>query len=186
MKAIRVHEFGGPEVLKLEDVSDLQAAAGQVVVRVKAAGVNPFDTYMRQGTYAIKPPLPYTPGSDAAGLVDPITGEGLYYAIRSGDLASRAILDGTVQSYSDLLRRDFGAELEFAASIAKRMFLGRFLFDSIPARMIDFVRRSQCYRNVVQDLFAGTQSYLGLKRRLVESIGSTMWEVAMSRSRIAA
>jgi geranylgeranyl reductase family protein len=123
---------------------------------------------------------------DAAGLVDPITGEGLYYAIRSGDLASRAILEGRVQSYSDLLRRDFGAELEFAASIAKRMFLGRFLFDSIPARMIDFVRRSQCYRNVVQDLFAGTQSYLGLKRRLVESIGSTMWEVAMSRSRIAA
>jgi NADPH2:quinone reductase len=72
MKAIRVHEFGGPDVLKLEDVSDLQAAVGQVVVRVKAAGVNPFDTYMRQGTYAIKPPLPYTPGSDAAGLVESV------------------------------------------------------------------------------------------------------------------
>ena len=50
MKAIRVHEFGGPEVLKLDDVSDLQAGAGQVVVQVKAAGVNPYDTYMRQGT----------------------------------------------------------------------------------------------------------------------------------------
>jgi NADPH2:quinone reductase len=72
MKAIRVHEFGGPDVLKLEDVSDLQAAVGQVVVRIKAAGVNPFDTYMRQGTYAIKPPLPYTPGSDAAGLVESV------------------------------------------------------------------------------------------------------------------
>lgn len=72
MKAIRVHEFGGPEVLKLEDVPDLQAGAGQVVVRVKAAGVNPYDTYMRQGTYAIKPPLPYTPGSDAAGTVDSV------------------------------------------------------------------------------------------------------------------
>ncbi len=62
-------------MLKLEDVPDLQAGAGQVVVRVKAAGVNPYDTYMRQGTYAIKPPLPYTPGSDAAGIVDSV-GEG--------------------------------------------------------------------------------------------------------------
>jgi NADPH2:quinone reductase len=72
MKAIRVHEFGGPEVLKLEDVPDLRAGAGQVVVRVKAAGVNPYETYMRQGTYAIKPPLPYTPGNDAAGTVDSV------------------------------------------------------------------------------------------------------------------
>jgi NADPH2:quinone reductase len=76
MKAIRVHEFGGPEVLKLEDVPDLQAHAGQVVVRVKAAGVNPYDAYMRLGTYAIKPPLPYTPGSDAAGIVESV-GEGV-------------------------------------------------------------------------------------------------------------
>jgi NADPH2:quinone reductase len=76
MKAIRVHEFGGPEVLKAEEVPDLRAGAGQVVVRVKAAGVNPYDTYMRQGTYAIKPPLPYTPGSDAAGIVESV-GEGV-------------------------------------------------------------------------------------------------------------
>ena len=69
MKAIRVHEFGGPEVLKLEDVPDLHAGSGQVVVQVKAVGVNPYETYMRQGTYAIKPPLPYTPGNDAAGIV---------------------------------------------------------------------------------------------------------------------
>jgi NADPH:quinone reductase len=76
MKAIRVHEFGGPEVLKLEEVPDLQAGAGQIVVRVRSAGVNPYDTYMRQGTYAIKPPLPYTPGSDAAGTVESV-GEGV-------------------------------------------------------------------------------------------------------------
>ena len=76
MKAIRVHEFGGPEVLKLDDLDDLKAGAGQVVVRVKAAGVNPYDTYMRQGTYAIKPSLPYTPGSDAAGSVETV-GEGV-------------------------------------------------------------------------------------------------------------
>ena len=71
MKAIVVHEFGGPEVLKLEDVPTPRPAAGQVLVRVRAAGVNPYDTYMRNGTYAVKPPLPYTPGSDAAGDVEP-------------------------------------------------------------------------------------------------------------------
>jgi len=58
--------------MKLEDAPDLRAGAGQVVVRVKAAGVNPVETYMRTGTYAIKPALPYTPGSDAAGLVESV------------------------------------------------------------------------------------------------------------------
>ena len=71
MKAIRVHQYGGPEVLKLEDVPDPTPGAGQVLVRVKAAGVNPYDTYMRAGNYGAKnPSLPYTPGSDAAGVVE--------------------------------------------------------------------------------------------------------------------
>jgi NADPH2:quinone reductase len=69
MKAIRVHEFGGPEVIKLEEVPDLQPGPGQVVLRVHAIGVNPVDNYIRTGTYAIKPNLPYTPGADAAGVV---------------------------------------------------------------------------------------------------------------------
>lgn len=72
MKAIRVHQFGGPEVLKLEEIPTLKPDAGQVLVRVRAAGVNPYDTYMRAGTYAIKPHLPYTPGSDAAGTIEAI------------------------------------------------------------------------------------------------------------------
>ena len=69
MKAIRVHEFGGPEVMKLEDMPDLHAGPGQVVVSVKAVGVNPVESYIRTGTYAIKPSLPYTPGNDAAGVI---------------------------------------------------------------------------------------------------------------------
>ncbi len=69
MKAIRVHEFGGPEVMKLEEVPALQPGPGQVVVRIHAAGVNPVDAYVRTGTYAVKPSLPYTPGSDAGGIV---------------------------------------------------------------------------------------------------------------------
>lgn len=76
MKAILVHEFGGPEVLKVEEVPTPRPAAGQVLVRIHAVGVNPYDTYMRSGVYAIKPPLPYTPGSDGAGVVEAI-GEGV-------------------------------------------------------------------------------------------------------------
>jgi NADPH2:quinone reductase len=72
MKAIRVHQFGGPEVLKIEEVPTPKPDSGQVSVRVRAVGVNPYDTYMRAGTYAIKPPLPYTPGSDAAGTVEAV------------------------------------------------------------------------------------------------------------------
>jgi NADPH:quinone reductase len=83
MKAILVREFGGPEVLKLEEVPTPKPAGGQVSVKVRAVGVNPYDTYMRAGTYAIKPPLPYTPGSDAAGLVEAV-GEGVK-KVKPGD-----------------------------------------------------------------------------------------------------
>src|SRR5215813_1079104 len=72
MKAIQVHEFGGPEVLKLDEIPTPKPEAGQVLVKVHAVGVNPYDTYMRTGTYAIKPPLPYTPGSDAAGTIEAV------------------------------------------------------------------------------------------------------------------
>src|SRR5438105_11822694 len=68
MKAIRVHEFGGPEAMRIEEVPDPRPGAGQVLVKVHAAGVNPVDSYIRSGTYAVKPPLPYTPGMDAAGV----------------------------------------------------------------------------------------------------------------------
>jgi len=83
MKAILVRQFGGPEVLKLEDVPTPKPAAGQVLVRIHAAGVNPYDTYMRAGTYAVKPPLPYTPGSDGAGVIEAV-GEGVK-SVKVGD-----------------------------------------------------------------------------------------------------
>lgn len=72
MKAIRVHEFGGPAVLKLEDVPDPKAGPGDVVVRVRAAGVNPVDAYIVTGTYPRKPALPYTPGQDGAGEIQAV------------------------------------------------------------------------------------------------------------------
>jgi flavin-dependent dehydrogenase len=123
---------------------------------------------------------------DAAGLVDPITGEGLYYAMRSGDLASQVILNEShslsekVQAYYGLLRRDFAADLEFGATLAKRVFLGRFLFNTVPVRMIHFMRRSPLFCELMQDLFAGTQSYLGLKKRLLKNLNGTMTEVLVN------
>jgi NADPH:quinone reductase len=74
MKAICVSEFGGPEVLKLEDMPDPRPPqSGEVLIRVNAAGVNPYDTYMRSGAYGSgNPALPFTPGSDAAGVVESV------------------------------------------------------------------------------------------------------------------
>ncbi len=69
MKAIRVKEFGGPEKLQLEEVPNPKAGPGQVVVKIESAGVNPVDVYTRAGTYARKPQLPYTPGTDGAGTI---------------------------------------------------------------------------------------------------------------------
>jgi NADPH:quinone reductase len=69
MKAIRVEEFGEPEVMRLVELPDLKASDEAILVRIHAAGVNPVETYIRAGTYARKPQLPYTPGSDGAGVV---------------------------------------------------------------------------------------------------------------------
>lgn len=93
MKAILAREFGGPEVLKLEEVPDPSAGPGQVRVRVHAAGVNPYDTYMRSGGYAINPPLPFTPGADAAGVVDQVGDDVSGVAV--GD---RVYVGGTAQA----------------------------------------------------------------------------------------
>ncbi len=123
---------------------------------------------------------------DAGGLVDPITGEGLYYAMRSGDLASQVVMSDVhslaerAHVYRSLLRRDFIADLEFGATLAKRVFLGRFLFSTVPARMIDFIRRSPRFQSLIEDLFAGTQPYLDLKSRLFKNLNGTMQEVVMN------
>jgi geranylgeranyl reductase family protein len=121
---------------------------------------------------------------DAAGLVDPITGEGLYYALRSADLAAKALISElgglAEQAYRRMLRRDFAADLEFGSRLAKRIFLGRFLFGSVPARMVQFTRRSTRFSAVMQDLFAGKQPYLGLKNRLLRNLNGSLYEIAMN------
>lgn len=72
MKAIVVREFGPPDVMRLEELPDPSPGHGQILVRVKAVGVNPVETYIRSGVYARKPALPYVPGTDVAGVVDAV------------------------------------------------------------------------------------------------------------------
>ena len=96
MKAIRVHEFGGPEVMRLEEVSDPQPNAKQIVVRVHAVGVNPVDTYVRSGASGSRP-LPYTPGMDAAGVVETVGKE--VGSVRVGD----RVYVGASGAYAELV-----------------------------------------------------------------------------------
>src|SRR5882762_7816047 len=99
MKAILVHEFGGPEVLKLEELPTPRPAAGQVLVRIHAVGVNPYDTYMRSGLYPVKPALPYTPGSDAAGIVEAV-GEGVTKVKKGDRVYTAKTLTGAYAEYA--------------------------------------------------------------------------------------
>ncbi|PWT99675.1 MAG: NAD(P)/FAD-dependent oxidoreductase [Terriglobia bacterium] len=123
---------------------------------------------------------------DAAGLVDPITGEGLYYAIRSADLAARALLSEVsgltekIGQYRRSLQRDFASDLEFGSRLARRIFHGRFLFGSVPSRMVQFTRRSPRFSVIIQDLFAGRQQYAELKRRLLKNLNGSLYEIGMS------
>jgi len=119
---------------------------------------------------------------DAGGLVDPITGEGLYYALRSSDLATQTLISDlhapadAHKAYRALLSRDFGADLAFGAAFARRFFLGTFLFRSVPQRMVQFLHRSPRFRELVQDLMAGRQTYLGLKARILKNLHGTLVE----------
>ena len=90
MRAIVARAFGGPEVLELQNVPDPMPGPTQVLVHVHAVGVNPYDTYMRTGNYAIKPPLPYTPGSDAAGVIAAVGSD-----VRDVALGARVFIGGT-------------------------------------------------------------------------------------------
>jgi len=130
MKAVRVREFGPPEVMKLEEMADLKPEAGEVLVRVKAVGVNPVEVYIRSGTYGNLPALPYTPGSDAAGVVEAVgagvrrvsPGDRIYIGwSRSGTYAEQAIcLESQVHQLPTKVTFEQGASLNIPYSAAFR------------------------------------------------------------------
>ena len=107
---------------------------------------------------------------DAAGFVDAITGEGLYYAFRSAELLTESILAGAPEKYAARAREDFVPELEQAARIANRFYSGDWMGGSVVERMILLTQRSPRFRDLMRDLFAGSQEYSGLRARLYDSL----------------
>jgi NADPH2:quinone reductase len=107
MKAILVREFGEPEVMKLEEVSLAEPTGSQVLIRIEAIGVNPIETYLRSGTYPLKPNLPYTPGKDASGVVEAI-GTGVS-KFKIGDRVYTAdSISGTYAEFALCEEKDLG------------------------------------------------------------------------------
>ena len=122
MKAIRVTAFGGPEVLKLEEVPTPQPGPGEVLVRIRAAGVNPVETYIRAGTYARLPNLPYTPGNDGAGVVEQVGSD--VSEFKAGDRVYTAgSLSGTYAEFA-LCKKDQVHPLPANVSFAQGAAIG--------------------------------------------------------------
>jgi flavin-dependent dehydrogenase len=117
---------------------------------------------------------------DAAAWVDPLTGEGLFYAIRSGELLGRSLAEGCPEKYPARVKAAFSAELEFAARIVRRFYRGSFLGSAVTTRMVQFLRRSPVFRQLMGDLFSGAQDYSSLKRRLWGQLGVTLSEFISS------
>jgi geranylgeranyl reductase family protein len=105
---------------------------------------------------------------DAAGFADPVTGEGIYYALRSAELFAEAYLNGRVETYEQRWREDFGADLSRAAQMRRR-FYGNFWGAPFTERMIEFARGHRGVKRVLGDLVAGEQGYVDLKKKLLRS-----------------
>jgi flavin-dependent dehydrogenase len=114
---------------------------------------------------------------DAAGFVDPITGEGLYYAFRSAELLSEALIAGRPEAYRTLLSQDLMPELAAAARYADKFFRGTFLGQPILERMVQFTAESQRFRALISDLFAGAQAYVSLRGRCYRQLLPVLWDV---------
>jgi geranylgeranyl reductase family protein len=106
---------------------------------------------------------------DAAGFADPVTGEGIYYALRSAELFAEAYLKGDASTYEQRWREDFGAELRRAAQMRPR-FYGNFWGAPFTERMIEFARGHRGVKRVLGDLVAGEQGYVDLKKQLLKSL----------------
>jgi len=117
---------------------------------------------------------------DAAALVDPVTGEGIYYALRSGDLLAEALIAEEPESYFERVREDFSRELEIAGRVARKFYSGTFLGGAVATRMTQFASRSATFRRLLGDVFSGAQDYSSLKARLWAQLGLTLTEVFAS------
>jgi flavin-dependent dehydrogenase len=113
---------------------------------------------------------------DSAGLVDPITGEGLYYALRSAELCAQALLAERPAEYKAQLEGEVLPELRLAARVSQRFYSGQVFGESVLERMVSLTSQSESFRHLMSDLFAGIQGYRDLRSRLYRSLPSLMAE----------
>jgi geranylgeranyl reductase family protein len=113
---------------------------------------------------------------DSAGLVDPITGEGLYYALRSAELCAEALLAGRAADYRTALEEEVLPELQLAARVSKRFYSGQIFGDSVLEKMVSLTAESKSFRDLMSDLFAGIQGYRDLRARMYKILPAVMAE----------
>lgn len=139
MRAIRVHDYGGPEVLRLEDLPVPEPGPGEARVKIAAAGVNFIDIYHRSGQY--KGTLPMIPGMEASGIVDAVgpdvsdvqVGDRVVYAMRQGAYAEYAIVPATM-----LAPVPAGIDLHQAAAVMLQGMTAHYLtYSTYPLRQGD-------------------------------------------------
>lgn len=153
------NETNTPERKRIEE--HLRTTAERYAARIPGLAPKTWDTRRVSGDdWALL--------GDAAGFADPVTGEGIYYALRSAEIFAEAYLSGLPQSYEQRWREDFGAELRRAAQMRRR-FYGNFWGAPFTERMIEIARGHRGVKRVLGDLVAGEQGYVDLKKKLVKS-----------------
>lgn len=153
------NEINTPERTRIQE--HLRTTAERYAARIPGLAPKTWDTRKVSGDdWALL--------GDAAGFADPVTGEGIYYALRSAELFAEAYLSGSPHSYEQRWKKDFGAELRRAAQMRRR-FYGNFWGAPFTERMIEFARGHRGVKRVLGDLVAGEQGYVDLKKKLVKS-----------------
>jgi geranylgeranyl reductase family protein len=148
-----------PQRLRIQDY--LRSTAERYAARIPGLAAKTWDNRKVSGSdWALL--------GDAAGFADPVTGEGIYYALRSAELFAEAYLSGASETYETRWREDFGAELRRAAQMRRR-FYGNFWGAPFTERMIAFARGHRGVKRVLGDLVAGEQGYTDLKRKLLKN-----------------
>jgi geranylgeranyl reductase family protein len=158
-KAMLWENSKAPRAASIE--KELRATAERYAARIPGLAPASWDTRRTQGEgWALL--------GDAAGFADPVTGEGIYYALRSAELFSGVFLAGRPEEYEQRWRADFGAELRRASQMRRR-FYGNFWGAPFTERMIKFARGHRGIQRVLGDLVAGEQGYVDLKKKLARS-----------------
>ena len=143
------------------EVNNLRPKAERYAARIPGLAPRTWDTRKACGDgWALL--------GDAAGFADPVTGEGIYYALKSAELFANAYLKGKPEEYETLWRADFGGDLKRASQMRRR-FYGNFWGAPFTDRMIEFARGHRGIRKVLGELVAGDQGYVGLKKKLARS-----------------